>query len=214
MPDPPPARLAAGSPGNLKDIIRAMLLYRSEHGRYPSATGPHRPGLGAGGLSWRVHILPYLGEAELFREFRLDEPWDGPHNARAAARMPAVYASQGSDAAPGHTHFQLFVNARPDGYPRSPFDADAGPAIETFAKGTSRTIAVIEGGAAVPWARPADIPFDPRRPLPDLSLCGNRRVHVAMADAAVRELDLVRVSEQTLRAAITPDRGFPLGPDW
>jgi len=34
--------------------------------------------------SWRVLLLPYLGEAEkeLFAKIRLDEPWDSPHNAQ------------------------------------------------------------------------------------------------------------------------------------
>ncbi len=220
-PDPaPPDAVAAaralppGSPGNLKEIVRAMLLYRSKTGRYHSATGPHRPGRGPGGLSWRVHLLPYLDEGDLFREFRLDEPWDAPHNAALVARMPAVYSSLGAEAPPGHTHFQLFVNPTADVYPRAPFDPDAGPTIETFAKGLARTIAVIEGGAPVPWSKPADIPFDTRRPLPPLALGGNPRIHIATADATVRVLDLGRVSEQTLRAAITPDPGFPLGPDW
>ena len=37
---------------------------------------------GKSGLSWRVHILPFLGddERELWERFKLDEPWDSAHN--------------------------------------------------------------------------------------------------------------------------------------
>src|SRR5262245_20576013 len=27
-------------------------------------------------LSWRVAILPFIGEDKLYKEFKLDEPWD------------------------------------------------------------------------------------------------------------------------------------------
>ena len=42
-------------------------------------------------LSWRVYILPYLGEEALFKKFRLDEPWDGPNNIKLLAQMPEVF---------------------------------------------------------------------------------------------------------------------------
>ncbi len=54
-----------------------------------------REGDAATGLSWRVHLLPFLGEAVLYREFHLDEPWDSPHNMTLVSRMPQVY---GEDA--------------------------------------------------------------------------------------------------------------------
>src|SRR5262249_49752206 len=42
-------------------------------------------------LSWRVAILPYIGEAALYREFKLDEPWDSAHNRKLIAKMPKLY---------------------------------------------------------------------------------------------------------------------------
>src|SRR5258708_4198875 len=38
-------------------------------------------------LSWRVLLLPYLGQRKLFREFRLEEPWDSPHNKTLLSKM-------------------------------------------------------------------------------------------------------------------------------
>ena len=40
-------------------------------------------------LSWRVHLLPFLEENELYEQFKLDEPWDSPHNIKLLDQMPA-----------------------------------------------------------------------------------------------------------------------------
>jgi hypothetical protein len=42
-------------------------------------------------LSWRVFLLPWLGEQTLFSKFRLDESWDSPHNLSLVAEMPDIY---------------------------------------------------------------------------------------------------------------------------
>jgi len=42
--------------------------------------------------SWRVFLLPYLEQQELFNKIRLDEPWDSPHNSQFHNQMPNVYS--------------------------------------------------------------------------------------------------------------------------
>lgn len=44
-------------------------------------------------LSWRVWILPFLGETALFDKFNLEEPWDSEHNKKLITRMPASLVS-------------------------------------------------------------------------------------------------------------------------
>ena len=51
-------------------------------------------------LSWRVAILPDLGERELYEQFHLDEPWNSPHNLVLVGRMPKVYAHPADPYAP------------------------------------------------------------------------------------------------------------------
>ena len=41
--------------------------------------------------SWRVLLLPFLGEQDLYEKIRLDEPWDSNHNKQFHSRMPSVY---------------------------------------------------------------------------------------------------------------------------
>src|SRR4051794_12988968 len=60
-------------------------------------------------LSWRVVLLPYLGEQKLYEEFRLNEPWDGEHNKKLIEKMPGVYAPVRGRAKVGETVYQRFV---------------------------------------------------------------------------------------------------------
>ena len=67
-----------------------MYNYREAHGRFPAAAiqGPDGKPL----LSWRVAVLPYLAENDLYQSFKLDEPWDSPHNKPLLERMPRLFA--------------------------------------------------------------------------------------------------------------------------
>ena len=45
-------------------------------------------------LSWRVAILPGLEQGNLYKQFRLDEPWDSPHNLTLLPLMPICVGSE------------------------------------------------------------------------------------------------------------------------
>ena len=79
---------------SLAHIGYAMELYRLEHGgKLPPAFT--RDAEGKPLHSWRVLILPYLGEKEkaLYEKIRLDEPWDSEWNRQFHAQMPVFYRS-------------------------------------------------------------------------------------------------------------------------
>ena len=63
-----------------------MHNYREAHGRFPAPAIQGKDGKPL--LSWRVAILPYLEEDGLYQSFKLDEPWDSPHNKPLLERMP------------------------------------------------------------------------------------------------------------------------------
>lgn len=75
-------------------IAQGLLAFEQQHGHLPTDNGAEPDSIDTG-LSWRVHLLPFVGEAALHREFHLDEPWDSPHNGPLAERMPKIY---GDDA--------------------------------------------------------------------------------------------------------------------
>ncbi len=92
-----PAAPAASQPAqsqivknHLKQVALAMLLYHQVYRHFPPAAIKDAHGQPI--LSWRVRLLPYLGEFALYDEFHLDEPWDSPHNKKLIAKMPGNFA--------------------------------------------------------------------------------------------------------------------------
>jgi hypothetical protein len=199
-------RQAAGtlrSSNNLKQIALSMHSHHDAYGNFPISaplkkTDPIQ-------LSWRVQILPFIEQDALYKEFKLDEPWDSDHNKKLIDRMPKTYQSPLAIAPPGQTYYKVF----------SGDEAIFGPGKKTsipqIRDGIVNTILAVEGGEPVIWTKPDDIPFDPKMPLPDLSLIGNRRINIVMADGSTRNIDLDRVSEKTLKALITMAGGEKIG---
>ncbi|MDR1383501.1 MAG: DUF1559 domain-containing protein [Planctomycetaceae bacterium] len=75
---------------HVKDIASAFHNFYDTHQALPALYTVDEQGQPL--HSWRVLILPSLGETELYQEIRLDEPWDSEYNKQFHSRMPAVYA--------------------------------------------------------------------------------------------------------------------------
>lgn len=108
-------------------------------------------------LSWRVKLLPFVGERALFDRFRMDEPWDSPHNRELIEEMPNVYKVPGINLKPGHTTYIGVVGTGTLFDPERP-----GMAMREITDGTSNTLLVIEAApdSAVAWTKPDDLPLD------------------------------------------------------
>ncbi|MCA9069094.1 MAG: DUF1559 domain-containing protein, partial [Planctomycetaceae bacterium] len=70
---------------NLKQISLGMFNYINAYRRLP------QPPPDGALLSWRVSLLPYLDAQDLYRQFKLDERWDSPHNKALIPQMPEVF---------------------------------------------------------------------------------------------------------------------------
>jgi prepilin-type processing-associated H-X9-DG protein len=190
---------------NLKQIALAMHNMHDTYGAFPSAAprfSPNAPADPKKRLSWRVHLLPYMEQNQLYQQFKLDEPWDSPANKKAAEHMPKFYADPRADAPPGMTYYKVFTGKD------AMFDlTDKGRKIDSITDGTSNTIMVVAGGDPVPWTKPEDIEFDPTKNLPDLGKAFGGGINVAMADGSVRFLQLAGIKPETLKAMITPAGG-------
>jgi hypothetical protein len=161
-------------------------------------------------LSWRVLLLPYIEQSDLYEQFHLDEPWDSPHNVQFLPRMPKVFTPfKGRPTREPHTTFyQVFVGKG------AAFEGRKGLCLEAdFPDGTSNTFLIVEAGMAVPWTKPEDLPYDAGKPLPRLGGLFKDTFRAALADGSVRDFSK-EVSEATLRAAVTRNGGDELGPDW
>jgi hypothetical protein len=175
------------------------------------------------GLSWRVQLLPYLGEQDLYKQFKLDEPWDSPANKALLPKMPKVFAPPrvpGAEDKPGHTHYQVFTMARfqpdaskpifPNVYMAVLMPKDR-PRIVRIADGTSNTILIAEAARAVPWTKPEDLPYAGDLPIPALGHAAPGVIFVCMADGEVRAVSR-RAKSADLRALITSFGGEAVDP--
>lgn len=103
-------------------------------------------------LSWRVMLLPYLGHRELFELFRLDEPWDSPHNKQLIPYMPFIYRPS-SDAEVSKA--TLLALTGPD----TPFPGDKLCRSADFPQKAEELLLFLEvrDEKAVEWTKPEDI---------------------------------------------------------
>ncbi len=74
---------------NLELLTRAILQYETMHGHLPPAYTTDTNGKAL--HSWRVLILPFLGETELYKKIDLEKPWDHPVNVPLHDQMPDVF---------------------------------------------------------------------------------------------------------------------------
>lgn len=188
---------AARQINNMKQIALALINYEQEYETFPAAaaTAPN----GKAKCSWRVMILRYTEDFELYKAYHFDEPWDSPHNLEVAKKMPEVYRTPGHTD-DGKTSIMVFTGKD------TPFDDDKGITAAKITDGLSHTILAVEAGPdkAVPWTKPEDLPFDPANPLAALGQIPADGFIAAMCDGGVHRL---KVDNATLKALITPAGG-------
>ena len=64
--------------GQLKQIAVALHSYHDTYHSFPPAYTVDEDGYPL--HSWRVLLLPFLEENDLYKKIRLDEPWNSEHN--------------------------------------------------------------------------------------------------------------------------------------
>ena len=141
----------------LRNVALASLNFESafmhfpKHGTY-SATGEPL-------LSWRVQILPFIEQNNLYSMFHHDEPWDSPHNLSLLPLMPQIYQTEG--VANGFTVIQG-SNGPGTMFPLSDTNISFGSIID----GPQNTALYmqVDNDRAIEWTRPLDLAFNPGDP--------------------------------------------------
>jgi len=189
---------------NLKQLALGMHNFHDVYGSFPPPASFDESGKPL--LSWRVYVLPYLDEGNLFNEFHLDEPWDSPHNRTLIKRIPDVFASQ---------HFDLNLEGKttllvPVGE-QTPFHGREGVPIREIIDGTSNTIMVVgvPRDDAVIWTKPEDFSVNDD-PLKPRLFQSRDRFWTVFCDGAARALSDT-IPEETLRKLFTHQGGEVVG---
>jgi RNA polymerase sigma factor (sigma-70 family) len=184
---------------NLRQLMIGMHAYYHVNARFPPATLYDADGKPL--LSWRVLILPYLNEDDLFEQFKLDEPWDSEHNKKLLAKMPKEFAPvRGTTKEPHSTFYQVFTGKG------AGFEGIQGVSTFDIKDGTSLTIAIVEAAEAVPWSKPVDLAYYPDKPLPKVGGMFRDVFLAAFFDGTVHTLNR-KFDDETMRQAITRSGG-------
>jgi hypothetical protein len=201
-----PAR--ANSNNNLKEIAIAFHNFMDTMGGgFPA--GIYDASGKTVGLSWRVAILPYVEQDALYRQFKLNEPWDSPNNKKLIEKMPKLYAVQGGpDLNQGLTYYRTFAG-KGTLFPPPTGGQPGGPAFglkpQQVTDGMSNTLLVVEARDPVIWTKPDELAYDPAKP-PKVGGVFGAGFNVAFCDASTRFIPKT-IDEKTLRALITPNGG-------
>jgi prepilin-type processing-associated H-X9-DG protein len=198
------------SANNLKQLSLAMHNYANSRRTLPGHAlyGKDEKPL----LSWRVALLPYLGQMPLYRKFKLDEPWDSAQNKPLLKFMPPSFIPPGENPGgePYTTFYQVFVGkGGPVGPVFEPGSRYRGDLSTGIPDGSSGTFLIVEAGSAIPWTKPDDLVYDPDGPLPKLGGIFGDGFNAAFADGSVRFIAR-EADEAMIRALITRNGGEPV----
>ena len=204
----------------LKVIALALHNYHDEHGSFPPART-----IGADGAthhSWRVLLLPHLGERPLYDQYRFEEPWDGENNRLLHHELPSDYPfhvcplGDLEAASKGRTSYLAVVG------PHTAWRGETAVSFDEVTDGIDQTILLVEvANSDVNWFEPRDLQWDEmsfRINDPDSLSPGSPHVQqylvhadtpyvtVVMVDGHVKKLP-VDTPPETLRALLTIDGG-------
>lgn len=143
---------------HLKHIGLALHNYHSTWGSFPPAIT--RDENGRPMHSWRMLIMPYIETPSVYLEYRLDEPWNGPHNRMLADRNE-VYQCP-ADAAAMRT-WTSYVGILGD---ETAWSTSRAFAMGDFTDGVEHTILITEVvGSGIHWMEPRDLHVSQMAPV-------------------------------------------------
>jgi uncharacterized protein (TIGR03067 family) len=194
------------SMNNLKQIGLAMHNHHAAWRLLPARANFDQNGKPL--LSWRVHLLPYVEQQELYDQFKLDEPWDSPNNKKLIERMPRIYASPLSKVSKEGKTTYLAVTGK-----GAMFDGNKGLPFADVTDGLSNTIVVLEANdtKAVTWTQPEDFAIDTKDPRAGLVLKNSKAILALFGDGRVLSLSPT-IQPATLRALFTRNGGEVVNP--
>ena len=192
---------------HLKQLGIALQNYHDTHKVFPPAFIADADGKPM--HSWRVLLLPYLEEQELYKRYRFDEPWDSPHNRKLADEINVTqFRCPAANGPANETSYVVVCD------PETLFPGYHGRSIRDVRDGTSKTISIVEvANSGIHWMEPRDLTLDealaginPPNRSPAISSSHSGGAMVGWADAHVSFLPNDLAIDK-LRALLTASGG-------
>src|SRR5262245_32674018 len=193
----------ASCANNLRNIALALWQYHDIHGTFPPAYIADEDGRPM--HSWRVLLLPYLDQRSVYRQYRFDEPWDGPNNSALAFAVGRLRCYEcPSSNCNGESNYVAIVGSQ------TIWPGSKTTKMVDIKDGAANTIILVEThNSGIHWMEPRDLDIaDIARGInPPLGMgISSGHVHgvanVAFADGMVKAIDN-KASPKALRAALT-----------
>jgi hypothetical protein len=192
---------------NLRQIGAAMLAYEADYGTLPPAYLADEKGTPL--HSWRVLILPYLGEQEkrMYQRYDFNCPWNSAQNAWLSGQMPEVFAcpADPNALAMKETSYLVFVGKG------TMFPGAKANRRSAATDGLEQTILVVEcRGTGIGWLEPKDLTGSMSMYQIGVDLGGNHAggMNALMASGTTEFLPVTMPSEH-VRALVTPNGQEP-----
>lgn len=195
---------------NFHAIGEAFEQYHRRYGSYPPAYLTDAKGRPQ--HSWRVLLLPFLGEQELYDLYRFDEPWNSRHNAGVIEHMPLVYRCPKDNESPLRQANVAVVTG-----PGTLFEGARRFKRGDITDGANQTLLVVEvANTGYPWTAPRDLTLDELQMSINTDSHGLSSHHPRWMNALLANGRAISVPESTspaiLRALCTPRGGDKVDP--
>ena len=137
---------------NLKQIALALHEYHDAYGCFPPAYIADKNGRPM--HSWRTLILPFMEFKPIYKDYRFDEPWDGPHNRKLADLQLNLFQCPETKHSNSETNYLVVVG------PKTVFPGSKCVKISEITAGTPETILLIEvEHSGIQWSEPRDLSY-------------------------------------------------------
>lgn len=202
-------RDAVACMNNASQIARALTAYAQDYGTFPPPTVFDSAGKPM--HSWRVLVLPYLGEDALYAQYDFKQPWDGTNNIDLFDQCPDIFVSPATLTPGSQESSYMLITGQGTLFPSS------GPLRPTqIFDGPEKTLLLVEVDNNVhEWTKPIDL--DVGKLNPRIGATGPNSIgghHVGGATAAFANGEPAWLPADTdpvlLDAAISPTGGEPI----
>ena len=208
-------RPAYPAPTTSSRSVLPYILITTRPGAFPAAAINDNSGKPL--PSWSVAILPYIEQDNLYNSTYRDRG-DNNDNRNGGNWASTDYSVNvktfacPSDTTNWSSYPTGGIDYRAFAGNGAALDMQRGNSMLSL-DGTSNTFFASEAPTPAPWTKPDELVYDPEKPLAPLGGHFPGGFMAGMADGSVHFIKQ-DIKQSTLRAAITPNGGEILDPDW